>query len=91
MDQRQVDAVDGQPVREIGRAVQRINDPEPGFIRQAVARAFLAVEPVIRERFTDRAEDQPFRGHIGLGNDVEVAGFGSDCVFRQAAAAIVEQ
>jgi hypothetical protein len=78
-------------VREIGRPVDRINDPEPGFIGQAVARAFLAVEPVIRERLVDCAEDQPFRGDVCLGDDVEVAGLGPDRVFRQAAAAIVEQ
>ena len=90
MDQRHIDAVDGQPVREIGRTVQRINDPEPGFSRQTAARALLAMEPVIRECLTDRAEDQPFRGHIRLGDDVEVAGFVPDCIFRQAAAAIVK-
>jgi hypothetical protein len=91
MDQRQVDAEDGQPVRKIGRPVERINDPEPGFVRQARARAFLTVEPVIRERLVDCAEDQPFRGDVGLGDDVEVTGLGPDRVLREAAAAIVEQ
>ena len=44
----------GNPCAKVGRAIQRINDPEPGFFRQAVARAFLTVESVIRERFMDQ-------------------------------------
>ena len=76
---------------EIGRTIQRINDPEPRLIWQAVVGALFTMEPVIRARFADRAEDQSFRGHVRFGDDVEVAGFGPDRVFRQAAAAIVEQ
>ena len=75
--QRDGDGEHREAVCEIGRPIQRVNDPDWAAGRQCLAR-FLAEDCVVRILVAQSVDDQSLRRQVGLGDQIDGALFSVD-------------
>ena len=64
------DAEQRQPMRKVGGAIERVNDPARGGVISAVGTAFFGENPMVREATLDRSADDFLGGAVEAGDQV---------------------
>jgi hypothetical protein len=77
MGEGDVDAEERKAVREVGRAIHRVNQPHPFARRDAGAGALLCEDDVFREPLLDSRGDHRFHRDIRLGDEIGVMRLGA--------------
>ena len=72
------DRENGQSLTVIGRAVERVDDPQPFAVCIAARAALLAQHGVVGETLRDHAGDERLALAVGARHDIELIGLGPD-------------